>query len=56
MLIKKEGQILLGMKKYGFDEGKWNGIGGKVQEADENIEVAAIVIIEKACLEEVAEI
>ena len=27
----REDQVLLGMKKRGFGEGKWNGYGGKVR-------------------------
>jgi len=30
VLIRKEELLLLGMKKRGFGEGKWNGFGGKV--------------------------
>ncbi|CAN0505072.1 unnamed protein product, partial [Ectocarpus sp. 12 AP-2014] len=33
-------EILLGMKKRGFGEGKWNGFGGKV-ESGESVEEAA---------------
>ncbi len=29
-LIRKDDQILLGMKKRGFGAGRWNGFGGKV--------------------------
>jgi 8-oxo-dGTP pyrophosphatase MutT (NUDIX family) len=36
----KDGQVLLGLKKKGFGEGKWNGFGGKVA-PDESIEDAA---------------
>lgn len=38
---RKGTQILLGMKKYGFGKGKWNGFGGKV-EPEETIKQAAI--------------
>jgi 8-oxo-dGTP pyrophosphatase MutT (NUDIX family) len=34
-------EVLLGMKKRGFGEGKWNGFGGKI-EAGESVEDAAI--------------
>jgi len=40
VLITKNNQILLGLKKRGFGMGKFNGFGGKV-EADESIEEAA---------------
>ncbi|MDD3292504.1 MAG: 8-oxo-dGTP diphosphatase [Candidatus Pacebacteria bacterium] len=39
-LIVDENKILLGMKKRGFGEGRWNGFGGKVEEG-ESIEEAA---------------
>ena len=38
--VQTNDQILLGMKKRGFGEGKWNGFGGKVQ-VGESIETAA---------------
>jgi len=34
-------EVLLAMKKRGFGVGKWNGVGGKVQE-NETIEEAAV--------------
>lgn len=39
-LLRKDDQILLGMKKYGFGAGKWNGFGGKL-DFGETIEQAA---------------
>lgn len=36
LFLKKEGAILLAMKKRGFGEGRWNGVGGKI-EAGESI-------------------
>ncbi|MDA1169130.1 MAG: 8-oxo-dGTP diphosphatase [bacterium] len=33
-LIRKDDQILLGMKKRGFGEGRWNGFGGKVLDTE----------------------
>lgn len=39
-VIHDNEKILLGMKKKGFGEGKWNGFGGKVEEG-ESIESAA---------------
>ncbi|MDD4409192.1 MAG: 8-oxo-dGTP diphosphatase [Candidatus Pacebacteria bacterium] len=32
--IRKDGRILLGMKKRGFGEGRWNGFGGKVEDGE----------------------
>lgn len=40
-IISLNGKILLGMKKRGFGEGKWNGFGGKVK-SDETIEQSLI--------------
>jgi 8-oxo-dGTP diphosphatase / 2-hydroxy-dATP diphosphatase len=40
VMIEKDGQILLGMKKRGFGAGWWNGFGGKVN-LGESIEQAA---------------
>jgi len=39
--LVKGDNICLAMKKRGFGEGKWNGVGGKVQK-EESIEEAAI--------------
>ena len=40
-LLLKNDEILLAMKKRGFGVGKWNGVGGKVEEG-ESIKSAAI--------------
>jgi mutator protein MutT len=40
-VLNEKGEVLLAMKKRGFGMGKWNGIGGKVQEG-ENVLVAAV--------------
>lgn len=40
VLIIQKDRVLLGMKKRGFGQGRWNGFGGKVQEG-ESIEAAA---------------
>ena len=39
--LNDRGEVLLAMKKRGFGAGKWNGVGGKVQEG-EDIVVAAL--------------
>lgn len=39
-LTKEEGMVLLGMKKRGFGEGRWNGFGGKVEEGETIVEAA----------------
>lgn len=40
-ILHQDSKVLLGMKKRGFGEGKWNGFGGKVH-ADETIEEATV--------------
>ncbi len=40
-LLVKDGKVLLAMKKRGFGMGKWNGVGGKVQDG-ETMEMAAV--------------
>jgi 8-oxo-dGTP diphosphatase len=37
----RDGQVLLAMKKRGFGLGKWNGVGGKVEEGEEIAAAAA---------------
>lgn len=34
LLLRKENKILLAMKKRGFGEGKYNGVGGKLDEGE----------------------
>ena len=46
--IIKDSQILLGLKKRGFGQGKWNGFGGKVQ-VGETILDGAIREVEEEC-------
>lgn len=41
LFLRKDGNVLLAMKKRGFGEGRWNGVGGKV-DGDETIEQAMI--------------
>jgi len=45
-ILRREGQILLAMKKRGFGVNKWNGVGGKLQ-GDESIEETAIREVEE---------
>jgi len=40
-LLRREGQILLAMKKRGFGVDKWNGVGGKQQD-NEDIDITAV--------------
>ena len=48
LFIVNENKILLGMKKRGFGEGKWNGFGGKVEEGETYEEAAIREIYEEA--------
>lgn len=48
LFIRQGDQILLAMKKRGFGAGKWNGVGGKVQEG-ESYKAAAV----RECAEEI---
>lgn len=41
LFLRDKDRVLLAMKKRGFGEGRWNGVGGKV-EAAESIEQAMI--------------
>lgn len=41
LFLKREDEILLAMKKRGFGEGRWNGVGGKVEDG-ETIEQAMV--------------
>lgn len=40
VLIRRNGQLLLGLKKRGFGQGRWNGFGGKLN-SDETVMQAA---------------
>lgn len=48
LLLLRDDEILLAMKKRGFGVGRWNGVGGKI-EAGETIEQAAA----RECHEEI---
>jgi len=41
LFLRRDNDILLAMKKRGFGEGRWNGVGGKV-EPGETIEAAML--------------
>lgn len=48
LFLQQDNQVLLAMKKRGFGEGHWNGVGGKI-EPQETAGVAAI----RECKEEI---
>lgn len=48
LYLTKDSQVLLAMKKRGFGEGKWNGVGGKIEQG-ETVEQALI----RECQEEI---
>lgn len=54
-IIHQHPRILLGMKKYGFGAGRWNGFGGKVEEG-ELIEDAARREVKEEAMVEVAKL
>jgi len=45
-VVHNNSHVLLGLKKRGFGEGRWNGFGGKVQ-GDESIKEAALRELEE---------
>lgn len=45
--LLRDGEILLGLKKEGWGVGKWNGIGGKVEEGETFLEGAVREIAEE---------
>jgi len=50
VMPRREGRILLGMKKRGFGQGRWNGFGGKVEKGESVAEGAARELLEESCL------
>lgn len=48
LFLVKEGCILLAMKKRGFGEGKWNGVGGKADPGESEFDAAI-----RECQEEI---
>ena len=49
-IIGRPREVLLGMKKRGFGEGRWNGFGGKVQEGERIEDAARREVLEEAGL------
>lgn len=48
LLLRRDNEVLLAMKKRGFGQGKWNGVGGKI-EPNETLEDALV----RECQEEI---
>lgn len=48
LFLVRENQVLLAMKKRGFGAGRWNGVGGKVEE-NETVKEALV----RECQEEI---
>jgi 8-oxo-dGTP diphosphatase len=46
-LLKKDNKVLLAMKKRGFGEGKFNGIGGKIESGETPEEALRREIVEE---------
>ena len=49
-VVVKDDQILLGLKKRGFGQGKWNGFGGKVAVGESAEEAASRELTEESGL------
>jgi 8-oxo-dGTP diphosphatase / 2-hydroxy-dATP diphosphatase len=49
-LAVKGGEVLLGMKKRGFGEGRWNGFGGKLEEGESLVDSAKREMLEESGL------
>lgn len=50
VLITEDDRLLLGMKKRGFGQGKWNGFGGKVEQGETIEEAAHRELLEESSL------
>lgn len=46
LFLRRSDEILLAMKKRGFGEGRWNGVGGKI-EPGESVEAAMVREVEE---------
>ena len=54
VIVLRDGEILLGMKKRGLGVGKWNGFGGKLS-SGETVKQCAVRELEEECSLVVAE-
>jgi len=46
-IVRDGNEILLGMKKRGFGEGRWNGFGGKAEKGETPLEAAKRELLEE---------
>ncbi len=51
IMVFRDSKILLGMKKRGFGEGKWNGFGGKLEKGETIEQAARRELVEEVCIE-----
>ena len=51
VIVQRGGEVLLGMKKRGFGEGKWNGFGGKLAAGETIADAARREVREEAGIE-----
>lgn len=49
-VVHQHPRVLLGMKKRGFGEGKWNGFGGKVKDGESVEEAMTREVQEEICV------
>ncbi|XP_072029581.1 oxidized purine nucleoside triphosphate hydrolase-like [Amphiura filiformis] len=50
VFARQPGKLLLGMKKRGFGEGRWNGFGGKVEKGETIEQGARREMLEESCV------
>lgn len=50
VFVRRGDEILLGMKKRGFGEGRWNGFGGKIEPGETALEGAKRELLEESGL------
>jgi 8-oxo-dGTP diphosphatase / 2-hydroxy-dATP diphosphatase len=50
VIIQQNKRVLLGMKKRGFGQGRWNGFGGKIKKNESNKDAAKRELWEEALI------
>ena len=46
----KDNMVCLGLKKFGYSKGKWNGFGGKIEEGETPKQAAVREVHEESCV------